>query len=136
MIKKIIAVPAGVLAGGLGIYLIETLGHKLYPLPAGIDRNDMDAMASYVSTAPFMALFFVILAYAVGALLSGYISTKVSADGKMIYALICGLVFLLQTIYMMYSMPTPAWFWVAGVLVWSLVWVGYRLADNSKIIKR
>lgn len=136
MIKKIIAVPAGVLAGGLGIYLIETLGHKLYPLPAGIDRNDMDAMASYVSTAPFMALFFVILAYAVGALLSGYISTKVSADGKMIYALICGLVFLLQTIYMMYIMPTSAWFWVAGVLVWSLVWVGYRLADNSKIIKR
>ncbi len=136
MIKKIIAVPAGVLVGGLGIYLIETLGHKLYPLPAGIDRNDMDAMASYVPTAPFMALFFVILAYAVGALLSGYISTKVAADGKVIYALICGLVFLLQTIYMMYIMPTSAWFWVAGILVWSLVWVGYRLADNSKIIKR
>lgn len=57
MIKKIIAVPAGVLAGGLGIYLTETLGHKLYPLPAGMDPNDMDAMASYVSTAPFMALF-------------------------------------------------------------------------------
>ncbi len=135
MIKKIIAVPAGLLAGGVGIYLIETLGHKIYPLPAGMDTEDMDEMASYISEAPFMALFFVILAYAVGALLSGYISTKVAADGKMIYAVICGLIFLLQSIYMMYIMPTPAWFWIAGIVVWSLVWVGYRLANNSKQTK-
>lgn len=31
MLKKIIAVPAGLFAGGIGIFLIQTLGHKLYP---------------------------------------------------------------------------------------------------------
>ena len=31
MLKKILAVPAGLFAGGIGIFLIQTLGHKLFP---------------------------------------------------------------------------------------------------------
>lgn len=133
MVRKILAVPAGLLAGGIGIFLIEALGHQLYPLPAGMNQNDMEGMKTYVTTAPFMALFFVIIAYAVGALVSGFVSTKVAADRSKLYALLCGLIFLVQSIYMMYSLPTPTWFWIAGILVWFLVLVGYRLAVNNNV---
>lgn len=128
MLRKILAIPAGLVAGGIGIFLIQMLGHKLFPLPEGMNPNDMEAMKTYVASAPFMALFFVILSYALGALLSGFASTFVAGDHKKVYAVVCGIIFLLQSIYMMYSLPTPIWFWILGILVWALVLLGYRLA--------
>ncbi len=132
MLRKILAIPAGFLAGGLGIFLVQAIGHKLYPLPEGMNPNDMEAMKNYVDTAPFMALFFVIISYALGAFLSGFVSTKVAGDHKKVYAIACGIVFLIQSIYMMYSLPTPMWFWVLGILVWALVLAGWKLAVSKK----
>lgn len=118
----------GIFFGGISIYLVQLLGHKLYPLPEGMKPNDMEAMKNYVATAPFMALFFVILSYAFGALVSGFISTKIAGNNSKTFAIICGIFFLLQSIYMMYSLPTPVWFWILGILVWLLVLVGWKLA--------
>ena len=74
----------------------------------------------------------VIIGYALGALVSGFIATKISKDGKPTAALICGIIFLVFTIYNMTVLPTPIWFWVLGILVWTLVLAGYRLALNKK----
>ncbi|MGA9212407.1 hypothetical protein [Kaistella sp.] len=132
MVRKIVAIPAGLIAGVIGISLFQILGHKLYPLPAGMDPNDMNAMKEYVTSAPFMALFFVIISYAAGAFLSGFASTKVAGNNDKIFALVCGIIFLLQSIYMMYTLPTPIWFWILGIAVWGLVFVGYKLALSKK----
>ncbi|WP_051289347.1 hypothetical protein [Chryseobacterium daeguense] len=131
MIRKISAVIGGLVAGSLCIGAIEWIGHKLYPLPEGIKADDVDAFKEYVATAPFMALLFVILAYAVGALVSGFVSTKIANDGKMRSAVICGIFFLLATVYNMVVLPTPGWFWVLGIAVWGLVLAGYKLALNK-----
>lgn len=128
MLRKILAIPGGLLAGGIGIFLMQTLGHQLYPLPKNMDPNNMEAMKDYVATAPFMALFFVILSYALGALISGFVSTKIAGNSKKIFAIVCGIIFLLQSIYMMYALPTPIWFWILGIMVWLLVLVGWKLA--------
>jgi hypothetical protein len=131
MIRRILAVVGGLIAGSVFIGIIEKLGHYLYPLPAGMKTDDMDAFKEYIATAPFMALFFVIIAYAFGALVSGFVSTKIGNDGKNRYAVICGVIFLLMTIYYMVMLPTPTWFWVLGIAVWGLVLLGYKLALNK-----
>ncbi|ALR30718.1 hypothetical protein ATE47_09340 [Chryseobacterium sp. IHB B 17019] len=131
MIRRISAVVGGLVAGSICVGAVEWLGHKLYPLPAGIKPDDVEAFKEYVATAPFMALLFVILAYAVGALVAGFISTKIANDGKSRSAVICGALFLAATIYNMVVLPTPIWFWVLGIAVWGLVWVGYKLALNK-----
>jgi hypothetical protein len=92
----------------------------------------MEALKEYVATAPFMALFFVILGYALGAFVTGFIATKIAGDNKKTYAVICGVIFLIQGIYMMAVLLTPAWFWVLGIAVWGLVLAGYKLALNKK----
>lgn len=132
MLKKILAVVAGIIAGGISVAIVQKIGHSIYPMPKGIKSDDIDAMKNYVETAPFMALFFVILSYASAALVSGFVSTKIAKDNKFLYALICGIIFLLQSIYMMSVLPTPIWFWILGILVWTLVLAGYRLALNKK----
>ncbi len=126
--KKVISVLAGLISGSLVMMLVQMLGHTLYPQPATMDPNDMGQLAQYVKTAPFMALFFIIISYAVAAVFSGFISTLIANDSRRLYALICGGVFLIQSLFMMASLPTPIWFWVLGIAVWGLVELGYRLA--------
>lgn len=133
MVRKILAVVLGVLAGMIFISLVQMLGHYLYPEPKGLDTNDMNQLEEYVKNAPFMALFFVILSYAAGAVISGFTSTVVAKDQKSKYAIICGILFLIQSIFMMASLPTDLWFWVLGILVWLLVFVGYKL--GVKVLK-
>lgn len=134
MIRRILAVVGGILTGSLAIWLMETLGHYLYPLPAGVGPNNMAEFKEYVSNLPFPALLLVIVGYALGAVVSGFVSTKIGKDGKNRYALICGVFFLLATVYNMSVLPTPIWFWILGIIVWALVLVGYRLALNKKTI--
>ena len=132
MLKKILAVFAGVIVASICIWAVETLNHIMYPYPEGMKPNDMEGFKSYVETLPFLGRFMVIVGYAVGALVSGFIATKVSKDGKPTAALICGIIFLVFTIYNMTVLPTPIWFWVLGILVWTLVLAGYKLALNKK----
>lgn len=94
--------------------------------------NDMEAFKSYIENLPFLGKFMVIVGYALGALVSGFVSTKIAKNGKSTAAIICGFIFLSFTIYNMTVLPTPVWFWVLGVLVWGLVFVGYKLALNKK----
>lgn len=128
MIRKIAAVVVGILLTSLVVGLVQQLGHYLYPLPAGTDPNDPEAIKKYVENAPFMAVFFVIISYAAGAFTGGFVSTKIANDGKKIYALIIGVLFLFTSIYMMVTIPSPIWFWILGIAVWSLVLVGWKLA--------
>lgn len=130
--RKVLAVLAGILTGMIAISLVQMLGHYLYPEPEGLDTNDLNQLAEYVKTAPFMALFFVVLSYAFGSLSSGFVSTKIANDGKQIYAIICGIVFLILSIFMMSSLPTPIWFWILGILSWLLIFVGWKLAVMGK----
>lgn len=134
MLRRILAVLAGLIAGSICITGVENIGHYLYPPPAEVGAGDMNALKVYVSEAPFMALFFIILAYALAAVVSGFTASKISKDGKYTAALICGIIFLLITIYMMVSLPTPIWFWILGILVWGLVFVGHQLALKTKKI--
>ncbi|WP_223605499.1 hypothetical protein [Chryseobacterium sp. OSA05B] len=128
MLRRILAVPAGLIAGIISITIVEKIGHQVYPPPAAAGSGDMTAMKEYVATAPFMALFFVIIGYALAAFVSGFTASKVAKNGKHTSAAVCGVIFLFITIYMMFSLPTPVWFWVLGIVVWGLVFVGSQLA--------
>lgn len=134
MVRRILAVPAGLIAGIICITIIEKIGHQLYPPAAEAANGDMTAMKEYVATAPFMALFFVILGYTLAALVAGFTASKVAHNCKHTSAAVCGVIFLFITIYMMLSLPTPIWFWILGILVWGLVLAGSQLALKTKKI--
>lgn len=131
MLKNILAVFAGIIAGSICIWGVETINHLLYPFPKGIKPDDMEGFKNYIETLPFLGKFMVIVGYALGAVVSGFIATKISKDGKPTAALICGIIFLVFTIYNMTVLPIPIWFWVLGILVWTLVLAGYKLALNK-----
>ncbi|MDR3023221.1 hypothetical protein [Chryseobacterium sp.] len=134
MLRRILAVVVGLIVGSICITVVEKIGHYLYPPPTEAAAGDMEALKVYINDAPFMALFIIILAYALAAVVSGFTASKISNNGKPAAAVICGIIFLLMTIYMMVSLPTPIWFWILGVLVWGLVFIGHKLALKTKKI--
>ncbi|QIY89542.1 hypothetical protein [Chryseobacterium gallinarum] len=134
MLRRILAVVTGLITGSVCITAIENIGHYFYPPPAESMNGDMEALKKYVAEAPFMALFFVILAYAAAAFVSGFTASKIANNGKPVAAIICGIIFLLMSIYMMSIVPTPIWFWILGILVWGLVFAGHSFALKTKRI--
>lgn len=132
MLRAILGVIAGIIAGSVCVWGVETLNHILHPYPAGMKANDMEAFKSYIENLPFLGKFMVIVGYALGGLIAGFVSTKIAKNGKPTAAIICGLIFLSFTIYNMMVLPTPIWFWVLGILVWGLVLAGYKLASTKK----
>ncbi|MGD1318472.1 hypothetical protein [Chryseobacterium sp. 2R14A] len=134
MLRNILAVVAGIITGSICIWLIETLNHILYPFPEGIKPNDIEGFKSYVENLPFLGKFMVIVGYSIGAVVSGFVSTKIAKNGKLTAAAICGIIFMVFTIYNMTVLPTPFWFWILGIVVWGLVLLGGKLALNKNNI--
>lgn len=132
ILRKILAVIVGMFATGAVVGLVQQLGHHLYPLPPGTDPNNPEHLRNYIENAPFMAMFFVIISYAAGALTAGFVSTLIANDRRKIYAIILGIIFLFISIYMMITIPSPVWFWILGIAVWTLVLVGWKLAVSLK----
>lgn len=132
MIRKILAVLGGLFSGGLMISLVEMVAHQLHPVPAGMKMDDLAAMAEHAGKAPLSAQIVVLIGYALGAITAGYISTIIAKDAKKIYALICAALFFVSTIINLSMIPTPVWFWIIALLLWTpLALFGYKLASRK-----
>ena len=116
MKRKVFAVVLGVIAAVVVIIAIEALGHSLYPLPAGMDVTDTEAMNAYVMTLPVTALLIVMAAWIVATLVGGLLACIIARETPLIYSAIIGGLVLLGTIINLMSLPHPLWFSFTAVL--------------------
>lgn len=114
MIRAIIGVIAGILVTAVVRFIIEVIGHGVFPPPEGINAKDTEAIKAYLETAPIGALYFVLAAWTIGAL-SGTALTMVIAQGKRIAGAItaaAALAFIAMTLAVI---PHPAWMMASGL---------------------
>jgi hypothetical protein len=109
----ILALIAGILAGGMVVVTVEALGHRVYPFPADLDLNDPKALGEYIAQLPAGAFLFVLLAYALGALAGSMVASLIGGrtPGIIVGALLCLFGFLNLAM-----IPHPIWFG-PGVLI-------------------
>lgn len=110
------ATVVGVLVAGLSIAGVEWLGHRLYPPPAGLQANDLEALAAHVATMPIGALLFVLLAWLLGVFLGGLVAASLAGRRHRLYAGVVVAVILLSAIANFAMIPHPAWFMALTVL--------------------
>lgn len=134
ILKRILAVVAGIVTANVIIIINEMINHKLYPLPPGVSyETNKEAFFKYVETVPIEAKLMIIFGYAIAAFAGGFVATKIKNDGNRYYALIVGGFLLAATILNFMMMPhTPVWIWVLGVIVPFLAIVGFKLASNKE----
>ena len=128
MPKRVIGTILGFIAASFVIYLVELLCQRIYPAPPGLDLKDPQALKNFMASLPAGALAIVLLAYDLGSLTGGVISTLVSGRGTVWPALIVGGLLTAGNAFNLHALPHPTWFAVVSTFGFiPLAWVGSRL---------
>ncbi len=132
MVKNIAASIVGIVIAAALVWLVEKLGHAVYPPPADLDFADPDAMRAYMATVPAGALLFVGSAWFVGTLGGTFAACKLRRAKPVMFAVVVGGLMLIATAANLLMIPHPIWFsilGVAGVVVGA--WLGMTLGMDS-----
>jgi len=141
IVKRVLALLAGLLVSNGLIVLIEGLGHRAYPPPAGLIHDAAaasdpaaqaafrKAVADYMATAPMGALLFPLLSWGLGAAAGAWVAARLSPDRPLRQASIVGALVMAGTVFNLAGVPHPTWMWLAGpLLVLAGTWLGTRSA--------
>lgn len=109
MLRNIIAILAGIIAGLISIALIEYLGQELFPTPANLvlDEELYNSDKAY-EMIPLPAMLMVLLAYLIGSFIAGFTSASIGQRKSL--ALVSGFVLLLGGLINILLIPHPMWF--------------------------
>ena len=130
--KNIAAGLAGVVIAVALVWLIEMIGHSVYPPPPDLNFADPDAMRAYTSTLPIGAFLFVGGAWFVATLCGTFAACKIGSAKPIIFAGIVGGLMLVATASNLILIPHPLWFSILGIVgIIVAAWLGMTLAAGS-----
>ncbi|MCB9181384.1 MAG: hypothetical protein H6596_10245 [Flavobacteriales bacterium] len=130
VLRNILAVLAGIVAGWIVNMGLIMLTAKLMPPPAGVDVNDIASINAHIHEYSFAQLLMPFLAHALGTFAAGFVVARFAASRQLVLALALGVFFLLGGIAAVSMIPNaPLWFDVLDLVVAYLpmAWLGARL---------
>jgi ABC-type Na+ efflux pump permease subunit len=117
MVRNILSIILGLLASFIIIIILESAGHIIHPPPPGLDTKDLEAVKTYVSTAPPIVFVLVILAYALGSFIGGVTASAVASNNKMAKAITVGGILMGLGAYNLFMIPHPVWTVIISLVV-------------------
>jgi len=114
-VKAILTGITGAISAFVAIYLIESIGHVIYPPPENLDWNNADIVKSYVESLPIGALLFVLVGWFGGVVVGGSVVRLMMPEKTLLLtSVVAGLVEV-ATIMNVTMIPHPEWF---GIVAW------------------
>lgn len=117
IIKNILAVIAGIIAGSVVNMGLVNIGPLIVPLPEGADVSSMEALAKSMAMFSPVNFLFPFLGHALGTLAGAFVAAKIAASHKMKFAIGLGVFFLLGGITAASMLGGPLWFIVADLVL-------------------
>ena len=132
MLRRILGVTAGIIVFIVVVMVMDGISHQLHPLPEGMDPQDQAAMTEHIASAPFGAMFVVMLGWILGTLGGAFAAAKISSTHKRLAAGIVGALAFAGTTMNLFMLPHP-WWMIAGGLAGIAVaaHLGWKLGDRS-----
>lgn len=116
IIKNILAVLAGAIAGSavnMGIIMISS---SIIPPPEGVDNTTMEGLKAGIHLFQPKHFVFPFLAHALGTFAGALLAAIIAASRKMLFALVIGGFFLAGGIANILMLPSPIWFTVLDLV--------------------
>ncbi|WP_300545296.1 hypothetical protein [Maricaulis sp.] len=133
MLRNILAVIAGIVAGGIGVGVFEWLGHMAFPLQPALmaQLSDPETFREAAAQVPDINRLAVVAAWALGALVAGAVTAFVARRRHTGLALIAGGGLLFAGLSNLIMIPSPLWMWALGLAVFMpMAWLGARLVPH------
>jgi hypothetical protein len=131
IVRVILSVVAGVVAGTAVVFLVESLGHRVFPPPAGLNPSDPESIRAAMAKLPIGALLAVLVAWIAGSFAGGWLAALIAR--RVVPALIVGFLILAASAVNLIMIPHPVWFAIAGLLViLPAAWLGGKVATRGQ----
>ena len=132
MLRRILGVTAGIIVFIVVVMVMDGISHQLHPLPEGMDPQDQAAMTEHIASAPFGAMFVVMLGWILGTLGGAFTAAKISTTHKRLAAGIVGALAFAGTTMNLFMLPHPWWMIVGGLAgIAVAAHLGWKLGDRS-----
>lgn len=133
ILRSGLAVLLGAVVAGLLVLVIETVGHFVFPPPAGVDLKDPESLRTIMATLPLGALAFVLGGWAIGTFAGSWLAATLAPRAPLVHGLVIGVLFLGMAIATMLLIPHPLWFWLAAIALFPTAAIlGAMLAPARK----
>ena len=133
VVRSTLAVVVGMLVAFVLIALVQVIGLRVYPPPAGIDLTNPESLRSAMAEMPLGAQLFILLAYAAGSVAGGWVAARFAPSARMMHAMILAALLVGAGLVNLMSIPHPAWFWVASNAIYLLgAWSGAQAAGPGR----
>lgn len=124
MLRKILGVVGGAVAGMLVIALLLRVGHALFPLPPA-EGTDREALLVALRNAPLALHLWTVMTWFTGTLAGVFLAQRLSgATTERWPATLVQAFLLAQALLHLLTVKPAAWFWVLGLAAFTL---GYAL---------
>jgi hypothetical protein len=115
-LRSVVGVVVGAVAALLLVAGIETIGHLVYPPPAGLDYSDAEELRQYVGAMPVGAFLFVLAAWLIATLAGALVACFIARKRPPLIAGIIAALMLIATARNLVAIPHPFWFSLTALI--------------------
>ena len=133
-LKNILAVVAGLVAGGIINTIIISISGKIIPPPEGADVTTVEGIKASIHLFEPKHFLMPFLAHAMNAFVGAFVTAKIAANRHMLLAMIIGIVSLIGGIAAVMMIPAPMWFNITDLALAYLpmAFLGGKLGSGNK----
>jgi hypothetical protein len=117
ILRNIIAVVTGIVAGSAVNMFIITISGSIIPPPEGADVTTMEGLKASIHLFEPKNFILPFLAHALGTFAGALITVIIAANNQLKFALVIGIVFLAGGIMNVVMLPSPLWFTLIDLIV-------------------
>ena len=138
ILRNVLAVVAGIIAGGIVNMGIIMISSSVIPPPEGVDPSDMESLKAGMHLFQPKHFIMPFLAHAIGTLAGAYLAVRLAVSQHLKLALIIGAFFLIGGIMMVMDLPAPLWYEALDLIVAYIPmgWLGWKLAGAPAAVNQ
>ena len=116
MVRTLVGIVVGVVCAAAIVAVVESLGHMIFPPPAGVDMKDPQALKTIMHQIPFGAKAAVLVAWGLGVFGGGLVAKVISKGAPNAVWAVAAVMLVFSGITLV-MIPHPVWMIVGAVVV-------------------
>ena len=116
IVKNILAVIVGLVAGSAVNMGIIMISGSVIPPPEGVDNTTVEGLKAGIHLFQPKHFLMPFLAHALGTFVAALLAALIAANRKMLFAMVIGVFFLAGGIANILMLPSPLWFTIVDLV--------------------